>query len=186
MSLNFANKLTIGRILAVPFFIASAIYYLPHRDYLRFVALGIFFLAIITDVIDGYVARRHHQKTTAGAILDPLADKFLLVSAFVCLFRLTSLAGPYQIPISILLIVLSRDAILLVGSMVIYLVNGQIDIVPTLWGKTTTFFQVVAITSIFLRLPVFPLIWYGVAFFTIISGLDYIRNGMKVLNVSHH
>jgi cardiolipin synthase (CMP-forming) len=186
MPFTLANKLTIGRILSVPFLIAAAVYYVPQRDYLRYVAFGIFFLAIITDVIDGYIARRHHQKTMAGAILDPLADKFLLVSAFVCLFMVKSLAGPFQIPMSILLVVLSRDIILLVGSMVIYLVRGKIDIVPSAWGKTTTFFQVTAITAVFLRLPIFPYIWYAVAVFTVISGLDYIKNGMKVLNAHHH
>jgi phosphatidylglycerophosphate synthase len=81
---------------------------------------------------------------------------------------------------------LSRDIILLVGSMVIYLVRGKIDIVPSAWGKTTTFFQVTAITAVFLRLPIFPYIWYAVAVFTVISGLDYIKNGMKVLNAHHH
>ena len=71
MPLTLANKLTIGRILAVPFFIATVVYYTPERDYLRYVALGIFCLAILTDVIDGYVARTQNQKTVAGAILDP-------------------------------------------------------------------------------------------------------------------
>jgi len=184
MSLTLANKLTIGRILAVPFFIASAIYYVPERDYLRYFALGIFLLAIITDVIDGYIARRHHQKTEAGAILDPLADKFLLISAFVCLYRVKELAGSFGIPVSILLIVISRDAILLIGSTVIYMVKGGIDIVPTKWGKATTFFQVIAIIGILVRLPIFPIAWYAVACITTVSGLDYIRNGMKVLNAN--
>ena len=85
---------------------------------------------------------------------------------------------------SILLIVISRDAILLTGSAVIYMVNSKIDIVPTKWGKATTFLQVVAIVGVFLRLPIFPIAWYAVAGITIISGLDYVRNGMKALNVN--
>ena len=120
MPLTLANKLTIGRILAVPFFIASVIYYTPERDYLRYVALGIFCLAILTDVIDGYVARTQNQKTVSGAILDPLADKFLLISAFVCLYQVKELALPQSIPLSILLVVISRDAILIFGGVTTY------------------------------------------------------------------
>ena len=149
MKLTFANKLTLGRILSVPFFIAALVYYIPERDYLRYAALIIFLLAIITDVIDGYVARRHHQKTKAGAILDPLADKFLLLSAFICLYRIKDIGAPFYVPLAVLFIVLSRDAILLVGSMIIYIVNDGIDIIPTKWGKSTTFFQVVSIVGIF-------------------------------------
>lgn len=181
-SMNVANKLTIGRVLAVPFFIATIIYYTPEREYLRVAGLAIFVIAILTDVIDGYIARKHHQKTIAGAILDPLADKFLLISAFIGLYFAEHLSGPFTIPISILLVVISRDVILLLGSTIIYLVNHKIDIVPTRWGKATTFFQVTAIIGVLLRIPIFPVIWYGVALVTIISGLDYIRNGIKVIN----
>ncbi len=88
MSLTFANKITICRILAVPFFIATVLYYSPQRDHLRYAALGIFLFAVISDVIDGYIARTRHQKTRAGAILDPLADKLLLISATGCFDRL--------------------------------------------------------------------------------------------------
>ena len=187
MNLTFANKLTIGRILSVPFFIASLMYYTPEHDYLRYCALGIFLIAIITDVIDGYVARVHHQKSTAGAILDPLADKFLLISAFVCLHTVKEITVyPFYVPIAVLLVVISRDVILLIGSTIIYLVNGKIDIVPTKWGKATTFFQVVAIVGILLRLPIFPVAWQAACFVTIISGLGYIRNGIKVLNATAH
>ena len=86
MGLTFANKVTVGRILLVPFFIATVLYLSDSRPNLRYIALGLFLLAVISDVIDGYIARTHHQKTKAGAILDPLADKILLISAFICLY----------------------------------------------------------------------------------------------------
>jgi len=86
VSLNFANKITIARIIAVPIFIGTVLYYSKQNDFLRFVSLGVFLFAVISDVFDGYIARTRNQKTKAGAILDPLADKFLLISAFVCLF----------------------------------------------------------------------------------------------------
>src|SRR3989338_7065868 len=92
-SLSFANKVTIVRILTVPFFIATVLYYAPERDYLRLAALCIFLVAVISDVIDGYIARTWKEKTKAGAILDPLADKLLLISAFICLYKIRSLLG---------------------------------------------------------------------------------------------
>ncbi|MEK7097356.1 MAG: CDP-alcohol phosphatidyltransferase family protein, partial [Patescibacteria group bacterium] len=69
MPLTLANKITIARILAVLFFITVILYYSPQDDYLRYVALGIFLFAVISDVIDGYIARAHDQKTQIGAIL---------------------------------------------------------------------------------------------------------------------
>jgi len=183
MALSFANKVTVGRILIVPFFTATALYYVPERDYLRFVALGIFLVAMISDVIDGYIARTRQQKTKAGAILDPLADKFLLISAFLCLYKVGVFLGTVQFPLWVVLTVISRDIILLLGAMIIYMIHGRLDIVPTKWGKTATFLQVLCVVGVFLQWDFSPVIWYGTVVFTVISGLGYIRNGIKVLNV---
>ncbi len=184
MALSFANKLTIGRILAVPFFIATVLYYSLERDHLRYVALVTFLIAVISDVVDGYIARTRHQKTVAGAILDPLADKLLLSSAFICLFKMRFLLGEIQLPLWAVVIIISRDVILLLGSMIIYLVNGSLDIVPTKWGKATTFLQVLCVIGILLQWPISFVIWYAAVALTIISGLGYLREGVKVLNDS--
>lgn len=185
MALNFANKVTIFRILAVPFFIASVLYYNPQRDILRYVSLGIFLLAVISDIVDGYIARTQRQKTKGGAILDPLADKILLISAFICLFVKDNFPLGIKFPLWIILFVISRDTIILLGSMVIYLVHGELEIVPTKWGKLTTFFQSLAIIGILLQFKFSFIIWYATAFFTAISGFGYIRKGIKVLNVTN-
>ncbi len=184
MALSFANKVTAGRIIAIPFFIALLLYYSPERDYLRYVALGMFLFAVITDVIDGYIARTRHQKTKAGAILDPLADKLLLISAFVCLNKLDGLLGAVEFPLWVVLAVISRDVILLLGSMIIYLVQGRLDITPTRWGKTTTFLQILCVIGILLQWIFSPLLWYAAVVLTVISGIGYIRKGIKVLNDS--
>lgn len=183
MALSFANKVTVGRILVVPFFTVTALYYVPQRDYLRLAALGIFLIAMISDVIDGYLARTRQQKTKAGAILDPLADKFLLISAFLCLYKIDVLLGPVQFPLWLVLAVISRDIILLLGAMIIYMIHGRLDITPTRWGKATTFLQVLCIVGIFLQWSFSRIVWYGAVILTVISGLGYIRNGIKVLNV---
>jgi len=86
MVFTLANKLTVFRILLVPVFVWTVLCYSPDKDYLRFVAFGIFLFAVLLDVFDGYIARKLHQETKLGSILDPLADKFLLISTYFCLF----------------------------------------------------------------------------------------------------
>jgi len=182
--LTFANKVTICRILAIPVFITTISNYGPEREYLRHVALGIFLVAVISDVIDGYIARTHKQKTKAGAILDPLADKLLIISAFVCLYKVGSSLGDVHFPLWVVLAIISRDVILLLGSMIIYLVQGDLNISPTRWGKATTFFQVSCILGILLQWPFSEVLWYIAVVLTVISGVGYIRNGVKVINAS--
>ena len=181
LSLNVANKLSILRILSVPFFVASLLYYNPQRDFLRYVSLGIFLLAVTTDFIDGYIARKAKQKTDAGAILDPLADKLLLLSAFLCLSFIPQLPKDFRLPIWVLIIFISRDVIILLGSVVIYIVRGNLKVSPTFWGRLTTLFQMTTIISILLQLRFSSFFWIIAVIFTIISGIDYIRHGFKIL-----
>lgn len=182
MGLSFANKVTIGRILAVPFFTAALLYYDPAHGHMRHVALGVFLVAMISDVIDGYIARTRQQKTRAGAILDPLADKFLLISAFLCLYKVGSYFGDVRFPLWFVVTMISRDVILLLGSMIIYVVHGRLEITPSKWGKVTTFCQVFSILGVFWQWTFSPLVWYLTIAVTVISGLGYIRNGIKVIN----
>ena len=186
MALNFANKVTIFRILAVPFFIASVLYYNPQRDFLRYLSLGIFLLAIVSDFLDGYVARKQKQETRFGSILDPLADKLLIISAFICLYLVDGFPLGIRFPLWVVLVVISRDVIILIGSMLIYLIHGHMEIVPTKWGKVTTFFQMLSVVGILLQFSHSFIIWYLTAAFTVISGFGYIRKGVKVLNVPIH
>lgn len=182
MALTFANKITVCRILAVPFFIATVLYYSPQKDHLRFTALGIFLFAVISDVIDGYVARRHHQKTKAGAVLDPLADKLLLMSAFICLYKIGVGLEAVRFPIWFVVGVISRDAILLLGAMIIHLFSGDLTIEPTFLGKATAFFQVLSILGVLLQWPFSSVVWYPTLFLAVVSGVDYIRKGIKMIN----
>jgi len=177
--MNFANKISTFRILSVPFFIASLIYYSRDKDYLRFVALGIFSLAVISDAIDGYIARKSQQYSKAGLVLDPLGDKLLLMSAFICLSLKSGF--PLRFPIGITLIVVSRDVMILLGTLVIYIVKQEINISPTRWGKLTTIFQMASVMAVLLELRFSPILWWIAAFFTLISGIDYVKRGFKTL-----
>ncbi|MDD5517991.1 MAG: CDP-alcohol phosphatidyltransferase family protein [Candidatus Omnitrophica bacterium] len=177
--MNIANKISTFRILSVPFFIASLAYYSPQRSYLRFVALGIFILAAISDAADGYMARKSKEQSKAGLILDPLGDKLLLMSAFICLCLNSNLA--LRFPLWVILIVISRDVIIILGAVVVYIVKQNINIIPTRWGKLTTLFQMLAIISVLLQLKFSPLFWWLAVILTVISGAVYINRGFIIL-----
>ncbi len=177
--MNFANKISTFRILIVPFFIASLIYYSAEREPLRFVALGIFLLGVISDALDGYIARKSGQQSKAGLVLDPLGDKLLLMGAFIFLSPISRLT--LNFPLWVTLIVISRDAIILLGALVIYIVKQNIAIYPTRWGKLTTTFQMFSVTSVLLQFKYSYILWSLAVFFTVISGFDYIRRGFKIL-----
>jgi cardiolipin synthase len=180
--MTFANKITLFRIISIPFFIAALIFYTPERAYLKFVALGIFLLAVVSDVIDGYIARTHRQKTKAGAILDPLADKAFLLTAFIFIYAANHAYFRVCLPLWVLLTVVSRDAIILVGSAILLTTHKLRLIEPTRWGKLTTFFQMMTIAALILEISWTPVIWWIAAAFTIVSGFDYIRKGINILN----
>ena len=182
-TLNFANRITIFRILAVPFFIGVILYYSPQREYLRLVALGIFAFAVISDVVDGYIARTQHQRTPAGALLDPLADKLLLISAFICLYKVGEFLPVLRFPLWLLVTVISRDVILLIGVLLIFMVHGQFSGEASKWGKASTFFQVIAVLGMLLQWNVSVASWYAAVLFAVISGVDYIWYGVKILNL---
>lgn len=179
--MNIANKVSTFRILNVPFFVASLVYYTPEKDFLRYVALAIFCLAVFSDTVDGYLARRIAQKSKAGQLLDPLADKLILMSAFICLYLIDAFPLKIKFPLWVALIVISRDAIILLGAVVIYIVRGKLEIYPSRWGKLTTAFQMLAVICVLIQWRSSFFIWSTAVFFTLISGMDYIHKGFKVL-----
>ena len=138
--MNIPNWISIGRIILVPFFIGTVVYYAPEKDFLRIYSLLIFSIAVVSDGIDGYIARTRKMKTTLGSFLDPMADKLLLVSAFISLTVATNIPHQIRIPMWVLILVISRDVIIALGSLLIHVVTGNLKIKPSFWGKLTTFF----------------------------------------------
>ena len=174
--LNFPNLLSVARILSIPLFIILLI------NQLYGWALLVFVAAAVTDAIDGLLARLLHQRTTLGAYLDPAADKLLSVSSFVALAILNIL------PDWLAVIVISRDVIISLGIIIIFLTSHPLSIKPSLVSKLATTFQFCSIIfSLFFKysspLPYLLefLIW-GTATTTIISGLQYIGKGIKIFN----
>lgn len=185
-NMTFANKITLFRIISIPFFIASLVFYTPQKPFLKIIALGIFLLAAVSDVIDGYIARTKRQKTKAGAILDPLADKALLVTAFIFIYRVSKIYFSVKLPLWVLLIVISREAVILIGSGIIFITHQGFHIKPTWWGKLTTFLQMITIVCVILESNFSAIAWWAAAIFTTISGIDYARRGINTLNNTEH
>ncbi|MEW5758282.1 MAG: CDP-alcohol phosphatidyltransferase family protein [Candidatus Omnitrophota bacterium] len=178
--MTIANKISVFRILIIPFFIATILYYDVNHEYLRYIALGLFILAMVSDGLDGYIARKKQVITKAGAIIDPLADKLLIIAAFIYLYIRANVFG-IELPLWIVVIVISRDFIILLGSFVIYIVKGNLEIKPTILGKITTNIQMFTIVVILLKLNFISFMWILTVITTVISGFNYIQRGFKVL-----
>src|SRR5512141_3017644 len=129
-----ANKITILRILLVPFFVVQVLYYVEHgEEWHRLAAILTFGLAAVSDGLDGYIARRYHQRSQLGAILDPLADKLLLVSG-VLLLSFDHQPRLPQTPLWLVGTIVGRDVLLLLGLVVIYYSCGRVTVRPILLG----------------------------------------------------
>lgn len=177
--MNLANKISIARIILIPFFIAAIVY--SRMD----IALVLFILAIISDGADGLIARALKQKTELGTILDPMADKLLLISAYICLTLVNSIPAHLKLPPYVPIIVISRDAIIVLGSVTIYFIKGNLKISPSVIGKITTFFQMITIVSILVQFKYSFIIWNIAVLLTIMSGMDYVIKGSRLLSENH-
>ncbi|MEK7675492.1 MAG: CDP-diacylglycerol--glycerol-3-phosphate 3-phosphatidyltransferase [Verrucomicrobiota bacterium] len=181
-----ANKITILRILLVPFFIVQLLVYVESGDeWYRLLAILSFALAAFGDALDGYVARRYNQHSELGAILDPLADKLLLLSGVVVL----SLPHqPYldRLPLWLVATVISRDMLLLIGMVVIHYACGKVIVRAHIIGKMATVLQMGAVLWILLKWNEDWLrVWtVGAAVCTGISGVLYLLDGVRQLSAS--
>ena len=172
--MTIPNILTIMRILLTP----VLIWFLLNRC-LNY-ALAVFLIAGLTDGLDGLIARVFNQKSKLGAYLDPLADKLLLVSSFILLGRL------HLVPSWLVIIAVSRDAIILLGLVMLMFHQIPVEIRPTAVSKATTLAQLLSVFAA-LGLDLFPLpVWnyrllFGItAALSIVSGFHYIRVGISI------
>jgi CDP-diacylglycerol--glycerol-3-phosphate 3-phosphatidyltransferase len=186
------NKITLVRILMIPAFVLMALYYGESvkrgepQEWQRFTAIAIFLLAAMSDGLDGYIARRYNQKSALGVILDPIADKGLLLSGIITLSisNWSDIDPKYgQFPTWFPVLVISRDAVILIGSAVLHLLNGKVQVRPVWTGKVATFLQMAAIAWVMLQLMFIPLLWVvgAAGFFTLVSGIVYVTDGFRQL-----
>jgi cardiolipin synthase (CMP-forming) len=171
--MNIPNSLTILRILLIPVYIGLLVY----EEFDQ--ALVVLLVAGLTDALDGTIARAANQRTRLGAFLDPLADKLLLTSGFITLSTI------HVIPSWVTIVVVSRDAMLLLGTAVAQLIESPIDIAPTFLGKGTTFLQlayvllVIFLSSRNMDLALLNPLLFGMVAFTVCSGLHYLYRGYR-------
>jgi len=174
--MSLADKISSVRIILIPVFI-SLLIYAQAKPFLRSVAVGVFILAILSDFFDGLVARIKHEKSELGQIIDPLADKLLMLSAFISLYLLD-----YEIYLWVVLVVVSRDLIILFGVVILHFLKIEITIIPSVWGKLTTFFQMLTILWVLMGISYHFFVCFSAAMFTLISGFDYFFRGVKEIN----
>lgn len=175
--MNLPNKLTVSRVILIPFFVFSLLYQGGENQNLRYVAAAIFILASLTDLLDGKIARKYNLVTNFGKFMDPLADKLLVCSALICLIELG------QLPAWMVIIIISREFIIS-GFRLVASDNG-IVIAASYWGKFKTTFQMIAVILLILRIPALALVtnlcvWVALAL-TVISLIDYLAKNHKVL-----
>ena len=174
-AISIPNILTLLRILLTPLFIILLMKHLYAQ------ALLVFTVASVSDGLDGFIARCFDQRTRLGAYLDPLADKLLLVSAFVCLGVLAVL------PAWLAVIVITRDILIVLGIAILTITEKPYEVQPSIISKCTTAAQLVAVAAVLLHqsfglaaIVLTPLYWL-VAGLTTLSGLHYIYLGMAIL-----
>lgn len=177
MTMNLPNKLTIFRVILIPFFVLC--FYLPVIPFNNVVACVIFCVASITDFLDGYLARRDGLVTNFGKFMDPLADKLLVGAALICLIE----SG--QLPAWAVVIIISREFIIS-GFRLIASDNGVV-IAASYWGKFKTVTQMTMVILMLLNFPgaVFPVItrivMWAAIILTVVSLVDYVLKNKDVL-----
>ncbi len=169
--MTLASKITVLRIIAIPFFVIALLE--------QHLLLGqwIFTLSVFSDALDGTLARLRKERTPLGAFLDPLADKLLLVTSYLVFSHLN------WIPLWVLVAVVSRDLIILLGWTLVYILTGNAKIEPRPIGKITTVLQMaVAIAKLFPVLePAYSVLLPAMIAATFLSAVDYVWIGNKRL-----
>ncbi len=176
--MNLPNKLTIFRVILIPFFVIFLLLDASNQTY-RYIADAIFIIASLTDMLDGKIARKYNLVTNFGKFMDPLADKLLVSAAMICLIATGQLAA------WIVIIIISREFIIS-GFRLVASDNG-IVIAASYWGKFKTVFQMLMIIVLIanINLPFFAvlgtILTYVALVLTIVSLIDYIAKNKDVL-----
>ena len=169
--MNLPNKLTTLRVIMIPFFVFFLLWQNGENYTFRMIALALFIIASLTDLLDGKIARKYNLVTNFGKFMDPLADKLLVCSALICLIELNAL------PAWMVIIIIS-------GFRLIASDNGVV-IAASYWGKFKTTFQMVSVVLLILDIPALAFVtticvWIALVL-TIVSLVDYIYKNHKIL-----
>ncbi len=175
--MNLPNKLTVLRVILIPFFVAALMAQGGTNETMRIVAAVIFIVASLTDLLDGKIARKYNLVTNFGKFMDPLADKLLVCSALICFIELG------QVPAWMVILIISREFIIS-GFRLVASDNGVV-IAASYWGKFKTTFQMIAIVLLIFNIPAFSVVTqiclWSALILTIVSLVDYLIKNHKVL-----
>ena len=178
--MNLPNKLTLARVIMIPFFVVFMLTGLGGSAS-RWIALAIFIIASLTDLLDGHIARKYNLVTNFGKFMDPLADKLLVCAAMICLVELEKL------PAWIVIIIISREFIIS-GFRLIASDNGRV-IAASYWGKFKTTFQMLMICLMIADIAAIRLltdiVMWAALILTIVSLVDYLVKNKDVLAEQH-
>lgn len=175
--MNLPNKLTVLRVIMIPFFVAALLYDGGANQNMRYVAAALFIIASLTDMLDGKIARKYNLVTNFGKFMDPLADKLLVCSALICMIELR------ELPAWMVIIIISREFIIS-GFRLVASDNGVV-IAASYWGKFKTTFQMIGVVLLIFNIPALStlttiIVWIALAL-TVISLVDYIVKNAGVL-----
>jgi len=183
-----ANQVTIFRILLIPVFVGFALYYgnshesgAPDERW-RYAAIFTFLFAAGSDGLDGYLARRFNQRTRLGSILDPIADKGLLISALI---TLSVSKWPDQFPLWFPLLVIARDVLAVGGALLLGHFAGLKELRPHWTGKVATVLQMGALGALMLQFPTWLMAntMNAAAAFTLASGAVYLAHAIRMVRM---
>ena len=175
--MNLPNKLTILRVIMIPFFVAALLYDGGANQNMRYVSAALFIIASLTDMLDGKIARKYNLVTNFGKFMDPLADKLLVCSALICMIELR------ELPAWMVIIIISREFIIS-GFRLVASDNGVV-IAASYWGKFKTTFQMIGVVLLIFNIPALStlttiIVWIALAL-TVISLVDYMVKNAGVL-----
>lgn len=175
--MNLPNKLTLFRVILIPVFVVFMLVSVT-GDTDKWIALAIFIIASLTDLLDGKIARKYNLITDFGKFMDPLADKLLVCSAMICLVSLG------RIPAWIVIVIIAREFIIS-GFRLIAADNGRV-IAASYWGKFKTTFQMVMVILMIADIPqlyiLTQIIMYVALVLTVISLVDYLVKNKDVMS----
>lgn len=173
--MNLPNKLTILRVIMIPFFIVFLL--VPITPYDRWIALAIFIAASVTDLLDGKIARKYNLVTNFGKFMDPLADKLLVCSALICLIELE------KIPAWMVIVIIAREFI--ISGFRLVASDSGVVIAASYWGKFKTTFQMAAVCLLIADIAALQIftqivLWVAVIL-TVVSLVDYLVKNKDVM-----
>jgi len=197
MKLNWANRITILRVLLIVPFVScmlkinDAALSEPMRNVMRYISIAVFFIMAGSDAFDGYLARIKKQVTRLGGFLDPTADKLLITSACLLLSSQRAHVGDFLLPPTVVVLIIGKDLFLLIGFVIIYFITLRFYIAPVLIGKIATTLQLSMVAAILLAPEIsgfvpgwiwfLRVLWWSAAGTAVLATLIYIRNGSRYI-----